>query len=284
MGDSGLACIVQADRLGPFIDGALDVGWWPLDHFGTGLYLEFLGSTLGWDMTYTTVTWRSAKASYYETLAPLLAASLAVSKPALCHSQWQFIAAAMADGDPPLMGGWAVEYEGELVRIDSYPWVLYVFGDKRDRLSREVADVIALQHAVELHRELSPCAEGKLTGTEAFALWAETLRDLDHEGEARWHGNMVRHIKLQRASAIVYLKLMAERHEEDVAVHLCTAADYYQQVLDEIDALDLSEIGLVPPPWEDVALAAERMAVTEGEAVREIEAALAELGHDPLGP
>ena len=281
MGDSGMAFIVQANRTGPYIDGALDVGWWPLDHFGTGLYVDFVGDALGWELAYTTGKWQSAETVYREILAPILAESLAAGRPALCHSQYQFVTAALDDGDPPLLGGWAVEHGDTLIRIDAYPWGMYAFGEASERLPREEADIAALQHAVDLRSEESPCLEGALTGIEAFALWAETLRDVEHIGQARWHGNMVRHLKLQRESAIAYLEGMAGRHEEGVAAHLTAAADYYQQVLDDVEALDLKGLESTPPPWEDVAVAVERMALLEGEAIGEIEAALAELGHEP---
>ena len=47
MGDTGQAFIIQSEEGGPLIDGAVDVGWWPMAAWGLKLRLEFLGRTVG---------------------------------------------------------------------------------------------------------------------------------------------------------------------------------------------------------------------------------------------
>lgn len=48
MGDSGLTFIAQGEEESSnLIDGAVDVGWWPLDPWGMNIRLNFLEQTVG---------------------------------------------------------------------------------------------------------------------------------------------------------------------------------------------------------------------------------------------
>lgn len=184
----------------------------------------------------------------------------------------------------------------ELIRIDRQPWALLVPGESLEPMDRRQADLAALRYAIALHRDQvlgesdatasarsafclrnqEAVGEQWRTGLKTFAAWATCLRDTEHLGQARWHANMVGHLIMNRGSAVRYLRTMADRHPEEVAVHLHNAAAYYEQVRATLRQADTSEEAISSPSErEALARLAEQMAVLESQAIEEIEEALA---------
>ena len=87
---------------------------------------------------------------------------------------------------------------------------------------------------------------------------------------------MVGHLYMNRGSAVRYLKTMAGRHPEDVAVHLNSAAAEYEKVRATLRKADTSEEAISSPSGrEALAKLAEQIAVLDSQAIQEIEKALA---------
>ena len=87
---------------------------------------------------------------------------------------------------------------------------------------------------------------------------------------------MVRHLSLNRGSAVRYLKAMAARHPGDVAIHLSSAAARYEEVLAALGKADTGGDALSSPAGrEALAKLAEQVSALDSQAIQEIEKALA---------
>jgi hypothetical protein len=301
MGDSGIAFIAQGEEDSINLhDGAVDVGWWPLDPFGMNVRLNFLEQTVGRRLDYVPPDGDSYKADsaahYAQRFAPLVEHSIAQGRPCLVRAECWFVVSGYDQGEPALLGNCTLVEAKKLIRIPQQPWALLVLGESADTMDRKQADLAALRYAVALHRDqvlgaseadaaarwASPLrdqeAVGKQwrTGLKTFSAWTKCLRDTEHLGQARWHSNMVRHLLLNRGSAVKYLKAMADRHPEEVAAHLKSAAAQYEEVLAALGKADTSgEAMTSAAARETLAGLAEQVAVLESQAIQEIEKALA---------
>jgi hypothetical protein len=301
MGDSGIAFIAQGEEDSTNLyDGAVDVGWWPLDPFGMNVRLNFLEQTVARRLEYVppdSDSYRADRRAHYaQRFARLVKHSIALGRPCLVSAECWFIVSGYDQGEPPLLGNCTLVEAKQLIRIPQQPWALLVLGESCDTMDRKQADLAALRYAAALHRDevlgasdadaaaqwASPLrdqeAVGKQwrTGVKTFAAWAECLRDTEHLGQARWHSNVVRHLLLNRGSAVRYLKAMADRHPEEVAVHLKSAAAQYEEVLAALGKADTSGDALSSPPGrEALAKLAEQIAELDSQAIEEIEKALA---------
>jgi len=301
MGDSGMAFIAQGEKDSTNLyDGAVDVGWWPLDPFGMNTRLNFLELTVGRRLSYIPADGDSyradAAAHYAERFAPAVKESIAQGRPVLARAGCWFVVGGYDQGEPALLGNCTLVDTKELIRAFQQPTALLVLGESCDTMARRQADLAALRYAVALHRDqvlgasdarataewASPLrdqdAVGKQwrTGLQTFAAWAECLRDTEHPGQAGWHANMVRHLSLNRGSAVRYLKTMADRHPEDVAAHLNNAAAEYEKVGAALRKADTSGEALSSAAGrEALATLAEQVSALESQAIEEIEKALA---------
>jgi hypothetical protein len=301
MGDSGIAFIAQGEEDSTnLFDGAVDVGWWPLDPFGMNIRLNFLEQTVGRRLSYIPADNDSHKADaaahYAQRFAPAVKQSIAQGRPCLARTGCWFVVSGYDQEELALLGNCTLVDVKELIRIFQQPTALLVLGEPSETMDRKQADLAALRYAVALHRDqvlaatdarataewASPLrdreAVGKqwLTGLNTFAAWAKCLRDTEHLGQAQWHANMVRHLLLNRGSAVRYLKTMADRHPEDVAVDLNSAAARYQEVLAALGKADTTGEAISSPSGrEALAKLAEQVAVLESQAIQEIEKALA---------
>lgn len=279
MGDTGLAFITQAWENAPLIDGAPDVGWWPLDSWGLRLRTEFLGHVVGREVQQGPSpdldAYRADPAAYYlAELAPLVRASIDRGHPVLTDMPQGVVVTAYDSGSPPLWGRCAVETEAPPTRLDAYPWRIFLLGDPVEAITRAEADRASLAHAIDLWRD---AFEGGVSGERAFALWCKALRDLDHLGEARWHANMCGNLSINRQSAVNYLRAMAARRSE-AGERLNAAADHYAREVRVLANADTSPEALSAAEGrERLARLAEEMAGIEAEAIAEIAAALAEI-------
>ena len=295
MGDSGLAFILQAEPDGAQIEGAVDVGWWPLAPWGFLSRIEFAGKTVGRDLSCAAAASEEFKdsAQYYrDHWQPLVEASIAARKPLLGIIPTGFVIAGYDEGDPPLLGMWSCEEPSKVLRLEEYPWGLVSVSEPVAPLDRREADIQALQHAVALGRggvDLStslgcpdtPQSERRLTGKRAWFAWCYTLREEKPRGQARWHANMCRHLRVNRESAVRYLRAVAERHPEPVAENIRIASGLYEKVLAKLAEVDTRE--------EILASAAGRAALRalvahmgnlEGHAVDALATALVDTGAD----
>jgi hypothetical protein len=277
MGDLGLAFMLQASDQAPRYGGALDVGWWPLEPACVPAFLDFVGRTVGRQIDYVDLAPKSAAElpqAYREKIQPRAEAALRRGQPFVANYDFWEVVTGYDRGEPPLLGFCSVGPSTEPERLSSYPWAFAFLGEARPKLDRGAADREALQHAVALGRDQVPMASGYVTGQKAFALWASTLRDTEHLGEARWHWNTAGRLASNRASAIVYLRAMAAR-QPAAASHLEAAATCYEQTLARLKEADLSEAALMSAEGrKKVALVVEEIARGEVGAVGELEKAV----------
>jgi hypothetical protein len=288
MGDLGVAFTIQASEKGAIIDGALDVGWWPLDPSCLPAYLDFVGGTVGRRIAY--VSWPvevpgGPAAAYREKHQALVEGLIASGKPVLAkNSFWWKVVTEFDRGEPPLLGFCAAAPGNAPERLPEYPWAIPYLGEPVPRLDRAKADLQTLRHAIALGRDEVAMPEGYVTGQKAFALWARMLRDVDHLGQTRWHANVILHYSVNRPSAVACLTTMAARHPGEPAAHLNAAAELYRTAIAELKTANLRGNAMQTKNGrEALALLAEKVAGTEAQAVVEMEKALAAMGEDKEG-
>ena len=296
MGRSGLAFITQAQDGRPIIDGAVDVGWWPLGPWGFYMRHGFVGKAFGCSLSKIECdvdAYRADPAKYYrEHYEPTLKEAIAAGRPAVAVQDGCFVVRGYVDQAPPLLGYWSCSDAAEDIRIPGYPWGLIVLGKKGEPMAPADVDREALRYAVALFRDDgTPVTAAypferppkRFTGRRAFELWADALRDTKNLGQARWHANMVFNLRINRTCAVTYLHTLANRHPESVATHLSAAADLYQKELALLNGADTSKAALIvrPAGREELAKLVEQLAQTENDAIASIERALAAgLGED----
>jgi hypothetical protein len=278
MGDLGLAFMLQASDQAPRYGGALDVGWWPLDPACVPTYLDFVGRTVGRRLDFVGLTPAAPSElprAFREQLQPRAEASLRHGSPFLANHDFWKVVTGCDRGEPPLLGFCPAGTGTAPERFPSYASAFAFLGDRVPTLDRSAADRDALQHAVALSRDEVAMPGGYVTGQKAFALWAQTLRDTEHLGEARWHWNTVGQLSFNRASAIAYLRAMAAR-QPAAAPYLNAAAACYEQTLARLKAADLTEAALMSSAGrEKLAARVEEIARGEADAVGHLEKAVA---------
>ena len=301
MGDSGIAFIAQGEEESTNLhDGAVDVGWWPLDPLGMNIRLDFLEKTVGRRLSVipadNELHKADAAAHYVKRFAPAVKESIAQRRPCLARTGCWFVVSGYDEEEPALLGNCTLVDTKELMRALQQPTALLVPGESLTPMDRKQADLAALRYAVALHRDqvlgasdakataawAAPLrdreAVGKQwrTGLKTFAAWDKCLRDTEHPGQAHWHANVVRHLLLNRESAVRYLKTMADRHPEEVARHLNSAAAQYEEVGGALRKADTSGEALSSPAGrEALAKLVEQVAVLDSQAIQEVEKALA---------
>jgi len=288
MGDLGTAFILQASDQAAKYEGALDAGWWPLAWDCLPALLEQVAPTLGVRVEWVGGEYNEYKtdpAKYYrDKLDGTVKASIASGRPVLENHRFWEVVVGYDGQELPLLSFCPRSPDGKqrIGRLTEHPVAVAVLGDAVPRLGRKKADLEALKRAVALGRDQIPMPNGYRTGQSAFALWAETLRDTKHLGQARWHANVVGHLGRHRRSAVAYLRAMAERHSEKTAWHLKAAADLYERGVSELNKADTSEDALIKSTRGREALArlAERIAALELKAITEMEQALRAEGID----
>jgi hypothetical protein len=301
MGDSGIAFIAQGEEDSTNLyDGAVDVGWWPLDPWGMNIRLNFLERTVGRRLDFIPAdagSYRADPAAHYrERFSAAVRQSIAEGRPCLAMTGCWFVVSGYDEEEPALLGNCTLVDEKKLIRALRQPTALLVPGDKIETMDRKQADLAALRYAIALHRDevlgasdaratqewASPLrdqeAVGKQwrTGLNTYVAWAKCLRDTEHLGQAHWHSNVVRHLLLNRGSAVRYLKAMADRHPPEVAAHLNNAAAQYEKVLAVLVKADTSGEALSSAAGrEALAEIARQVSALDSEAIQEIEKAVA---------
>lgn len=282
MGDLGLAFITPASDQAARYDGALDVGWWPLEPDWHRVYLDFAGQTVGRRLDDWTgmASWQADPRRAGGTIAQIrVAHALGAGRAVLAnHDFWKVITASDQEAQP-LLGFCPCIPSTPAERLPHPAWAFTAVAEAVPRLDRKAADLEALRHAVALGRDEVTVPGRYVTGQKAHALWAATLRDLAHLGEARWHSNMVLHLSINRQSAPIYLEQMAARHAGDVSSHLRAAAGIYRQVIERLSTADTSGAAMGGAAGrEALARLVEEIAALELRATGELEAAIAAAG------
>jgi beta-lactamase regulating signal transducer with metallopeptidase domain len=295
MAGSGQAFITQSQLGEPLIDGAVDVGWWPLDSWGIDMRLEFLSYAVGREIRRVNgdpyVYKINPALIYRQRFDQEVKAAITAGKPVLAQIEPWFVAAGYDEKDPPLLGNCSLQEKKETTRIPEYPWALVLAGNKIEPMSQKIADLETLRYAVALARDnaadptgivpgcpvrqVHPTGQAQFTGQKSFTLWAKALRDMDHLGQARWHANMCFQLGINRRSAVAYLRDTTKRFPEKTAQHLTAAAALYEKALTELAAADTSEPAMKSKKGrEKLAQLAERLAVLEAQAAEQLEQAL----------
>ena len=283
-GDLGMAFILQASDEVPRYDGALDVGWWPLATECVPVLLEQLSPTVGLRFECTSGVgpeeYKRDPAAYYRKyLHGAIVASLDAGRPALeNHAFWEVVVGY--DNEPLPLLSFCPCPRGqmhEVARLQEYPFTVVTVTDSVPRVDRKRADLEGLRRVVALGRDQMPMPGGYRTGQRAFALWADTLRDTVNLGQARYHANVVGHLRVHRRSAVNYLEAMAARLPAAMGTHLGTAAGHYGEVLAELETADTSRENLIESMRGRLAFAelVDRIAAIEMQAIDGIERALA---------
>lgn len=279
MGDTGLAFIISSEEGGPLIEGAVDVGWWPMVAWAVNMRLEFVGRACGREFRYVSgddeVYRKDAATHYRDRFKSEVETSVTAGNPLLAEHDVCFVVTGYDDGTPPLLGDWALRDKVTTTRIEGYPWGLIVADGVVERMDRREADLAALRHAVALAHDTPQVTvpvffrewqriRGRFTGQKSFALWAAALRDTEHLGQARWHANMVRHLGINRRSAVAYLRAMAGRHGAKRAEYLNAAADLYEKALGDLNKADTGDRAMTSKSGrESLAKLVESVAAVE---------------------
>lgn len=281
MGDLGLAFLTPASDQATRYDGALDVGWWPLEPCYCPFYLDFAGAAAGRRVEHWSapVPGQPDPEGLAARAQARVAQSLVAGRPVLAnHDFWKVVTGCDRE-TPPLLGVTPWTPRNPPQRLPGPAWVFVAVGEAQPPLDRRQADLEALRHAVALARDEVALPGGYVSGQKAYALWAATLRDLEHLGQARWHANMKLHLGLNRHSAPLYLQQMAGRHPEAVAVHLKAAAELYGQSLAKLATANTGEAALGSPTGrEALARLVEGMAALEARAAEELQTAITAAG------
>jgi hypothetical protein len=252
LGNSGLAFILQADAVHtPYGTDVrhLDIGWWPLDPWGSTLRLDFLSRVYGSPIRRLPSDADAYDADpalhYRERHEREIAEGLGAGRPAVGVVECTpYVVFGRDGGSPPLLGQPACVKESRVERLPQFPYEALVFGPVDGAMDRQRADAEALEFAVRLGRDEVDLSHlpGKSAGRQSWELWAEQLTDEDLCGPPFYHYNVLGHLKTNRRGAAAYLRGMAARHGPGVAGPLRAAAGEYDSVLDglgEVDGLDL---------------------------------------------
>lgn len=287
-GDSGRAFILQADSLHrPY--GAdikqLDIGWWPVDHWGVMLRLDALGRAYGIPMREIPASMAEYKADpalhyrkYYEAE---VTQSLRAGRPVVAVCRDICVVFGFDGGNPPLLAQVACKDKHDLQRVAEFPWTVVLLGEPSEPMERRQADAESLDFAVRLSREEIDLSHlpGKSTGRRSWELWLSQIRDAELCGPHFYHANVVGCLRQDRRSAVSYLRTMADRHDGDMAAHLVAAAGIYGDVLGRLGEADTSKDVMADAAGRDaLATVVEAVAQLEVRAVGEMAQALRAMG------
>jgi hypothetical protein len=303
MGDMGLAFIMQGEENSiNKIEGAVDVGWWPLEPLGI-IRLNFLEKTVGREIGDIKPPWNEMMKdpvnAYKQWFEPMVISSVENNKPPLLRigSAW-YIVTGYDDGEFPLMGMCPNEEEGKerIYRIKESmpPYASLALGEATPTIDRKKADFKALKFTIALHRDQVLGTNGEYrgeyplrradefgkywrTGLKSFSSWIACLEDVEHLGRPFWHSNVVGFLDRNRSTAVRYLKAMQKRHSKAIAAHLEKAIQKYEAILEKVGKVDTSGEALSSLQGRrELISSIERIMDLESQAVLELENAAKE--------
>lgn len=281
MGLTGVAFIIQVDTSGPFVEKELDCAWWPNDPWGFDLGLPVLSKAVGWKIRNIRSDWEAYKADpaaeYRRAFAHAIEQSLQAGRPVLAKTAHCFIVTGVDDQEPPLLGygtrGKSTQFLQNTMRIDRYPWGIYVIAEETMAGNSAEIDLTSLRYIIALFNERAQGPDASKTRFSGRQAWVQWLRLL-HSGEA-CDNNMLIHLRYNRRSAVAYLREMAGRHDGTTAIHLGAATDLYQRALEDLTAGELPYPGPTKGGPAAYTNMVERVFKLEANAVAELEAATA---------
>ena len=288
-GDLGTAFILQADALHkPFNTSgkALDIGWWPLDPWGSMLRLDFLSKVYGVPMRRLPTVldeYRADPAVHYRKHhEAVVIASLRAGRPVVTIARDTCVVFGWDSGNPPLLGQLACTCERDLSRLEGFPWVVIVLSQPGEPMDRRQADAEALDFAICLGRDEVDLSDlpGKSTGRCSWQLWAEQLADVELCGPHFYHANVVMHLRQNRRTAAVYLRAMSGRHESPAKDALVHAALDLDEASAKCQEADTSKEALSTPAGRErlISLIQQAMALEATAQERMAEAVAAMQG------
>jgi len=287
MGDTGMAFIVPASDKVAVVDGALDVGRWPLAWDCLPELLESYQSTVGAEINCHGGNYEEYKHNpekYFRMhLHGAIKKSLTGGGGVLVNDgSWCVVTKYNERSSFSPLSGFCPNSDGGEKTLVRYPVFVITIGSSIPRRSRHEANLAGLKLAVALGRDQIPMPNGYVTGQKSYALWSRTLRDVVYRGEARYHASVVYNLKINRISAIKYLAMIARCSPQPVARHLDLAIDKYFDVLQLLNEIDTSHEALIfsAAGREKLAKQVDEIAAMEAQAVDEIEQALAALQAD----
>ncbi|MBL8029360.1 MAG: hypothetical protein JNL74_23255 [Fibrobacteres bacterium] len=293
MGDLGLAFILQADSnwtAWGLPVGQLDIGWWPLDAWGTLMRLDFVGKAVGQEIKilpfeselYSSDPEQHFKKHHAEPIQQALKSGIAP----LIYFDTCFVISGYDAGYPPILGYCPWAKEPTLERLKEFPWHVVIPGAKTEPMPRQDADRQALEYAITLFKDEIPVKSRKCahvperadyltSGTKSYDLWVSLLRDPDNWGAHYYHANVVYTLYRNRQSAPPYLREMANRHAPAASAILLSAADIYEKAIVKIDGAVTNEKVLGTPEGRDnLASLMLQVRDIEAQAIQLLEKAL----------
>ena len=258
MGDLGQAFIIQGDIGGTnLIDGAPDLGWWPLEPLSV-MRLDFLERVVGRKIMDVKPIWDDIKdtpiSSFKKHFKPFVTSALDKNIPCLIQmSATWYIVTGYDNKENKLVGMCLNEVEGKekinLIEEIMPPYCGISVGNKINGIDRKQADIKALLYAIALHndhilgestkhisnystRHKEAFNKHWRTGKETIAAWLLCLENNENPGKYFWHNNVVGHIKRNRITAVRYLTAMQKRHDTQFAGYLAEAIDCYNSVVE----------------------------------------------------
>lgn len=252
-GDTGMAFILQADELlHPFGNNLkqLDMGYWPLDGWGLWARLDFINSIYGCKLIHLVgdyKTYEKDPAAYYsKQYRPTIRQALDQHLPVLADCCVDVVlVTGMDEGEPDLLGQLTCVAENKIQRISQYPWYITYMDGTCPTITRHQADKQALIYAIALGCDQVDLSHlpGKLSGSKAWRLWQDQLKEPELAGPHYYSANVRGHLIKNRNSAIAYLKQMASRHDASLHDVFDTAINDYQAIVNLLEQTDTSKDG-----------------------------------------
>ncbi|MFA7236739.1 MAG: hypothetical protein WC058_07740 [Phycisphaeraceae bacterium] len=184
-----------------------------------------------------------------------------------------------ATDQPPIWGRCARTTTGEISRCADWPWGIIVLGEPTDAMDAGAADIAALRYALSLIRDQAGPFEPqwrdrRFTGQKAFAAWAALLRNMNEPVEDRHHANMRVRLIEQRTAAVAYLRDVASRQPNRTADALRQAAMKYENVIDQLNAMNTDGLSERIEARRALADEIDRIAAIELQAAQLMEKAI----------
>jgi hypothetical protein len=257
LGNIGQAFVIQGENQNK-INGAVDIGWWPLEPLCL-IRLNFLSQVTGFEINQIRIPesekhliQKDPNKAYQIFFKDEISRSLSAGNSCILFNEGcQYAITEQDESDKPLSGIYVSQKNGydKKHRIDNFhPWLLLSIGKQINRIDRKTSDAETLEYIVALHTEdaLYPKnpnqakfnlqdTEGYVkwnwhTGRETLNIWKRCLEDQINIGEARWHANSFGHLKNNRIAAVDFLNAIGKRNSDNVSMCLMNAARDYEEV------------------------------------------------------
>jgi len=294
MGYSGVAFALQMDLRGPLRDGKYDVAWWPNDCYVFDLSIPRLSRAFGRELRIVRADPAAPAGAdyrrvYQDRFEPAIIAAIDQGFPVLGQQDAAYLITGYDRANHKPIGLWPTP--GQPVfgpADDGIPWGLFIPGKAVAALPQDQAEIESLRWAVALWDETAAATTKEwdtsklLTGSKAYATWLEFLQGQAEgkgPGQDSWDNNLMIHLRYNRRAAVAYLRDVATRQPAAAAERLKTAANLYQEVLDDTATAPFwgqfeKNPELRPQKLQEYTQIVRRASQTEARAIDEIRKAL----------